>query len=106
MKLFPDKSTSWKLWGVLLLSVQPAACSSIAAWWYSTLSAPQVIQYDNTTGHIYYSLCNSNNTPIFPGNDTAALPLDLKRFPPMNGTSVAATGYQTDGKYIVRDKVA
>jgi hypothetical protein len=50
--------------------------------------------YDDTSQQIYYSLCNSNNTPIFPADSTATFELD---FPPMKGTQIAGTGYQLNG---------
>ncbi|KAK6076793.1 hypothetical protein SCUP515_05295 [Seiridium cupressi] len=55
--------------------------------------------YDQTSGKILYSLCNSNSTPIFPANETAAFDLD-PNFPPMNGTSVAGTGYMLQNSYV------
>ncbi|KAM0809059.1 hypothetical protein AB5N19_09402 [Seiridium cardinale] len=72
---------------------------SISTWWYPEALAPQVIMYDQTSGKILYSLCNSNSTPIFPANETAAFDLD-PNFPPMNGTSVAGTGYMLQNSYI------
>lgn len=72
-----------------------SACAGpISTWWYDGLSAPQVAMYDSASGNIFYSFCNSDTTPIFPANETAAFALDSK-YPPLNGTSVAGIGYQT-----------
>ncbi|KAI1874053.1 uncharacterized protein JN550_002632 [Neoarthrinium moseri] len=49
--------------------------------------------YDNETNKIYYSLCNSVGTPIFPFDDSAALSLP---FPPLKGTKITGTGYKND----------
>lgn len=74
-------------------------CGSLTAW-NNGLSAPQLVMYDSATGQIFYSLCNSDGIPTFPVNDTAAFHLDI---PPVNGTSVAGTGYEEEGHYVVRD---
>ena len=63
---------------------------SIDAWLVDALQAPQVVMYDDASGSILYSLCNSSGTPVFPGDSSAAF--DLK-FPPLNGTGVAGFGY-------------
>lgn len=67
--------------------------------WYTGLGAPQLAMYNQSAGKIFYSLCNSNSTPIFPANDTAAFHLDI---PPANNTSIAGTGYESDGHNVVR----
>lgn len=70
--------------------------------WYTGLGAPQLAMYNQSAGKIYYSLCNSNSTPIFPANDTAAFHLDI---PPANNTSIAGTGYESDGRNVVRNSL-
>lgn len=72
----------------------PACGSSLASWWlnYDPDLAPAVAKYDNGTGKIYYSLCNSVKTPVFALNDSTTLDLDA-RYPPLSGTSIAGVGY-------------
>ncbi|KAH8671500.1 hypothetical protein BX600DRAFT_548465 [Xylariales sp. PMI_506] len=50
--------------------------------------------YDDATNGIYYALCNSNSTPVFPADNTAKFELD---FEPMKGTNVAGVGYEANG---------
>ncbi|KAK7737869.1 hypothetical protein SLS53_006246 [Cytospora paraplurivora] len=49
-------------------------------------------KYDDATGKVYYSLCNSIKTPVFAFNDTTTFDFDV-RYPPLNGTSIAGVGY-------------
>lgn len=73
---------------------KPVSGSSLTSWWlnYAPDLAPAVAKYDNTTGKIYYSLCNSIITPVFAFNDSTTLGLD-DRYPPLSGTSIAGLGY-------------
>ena len=73
---------------------RPSSGSSLASWWlnYDPDLAPAVAKYDNNTGKIYYSLCNSIKTPVFAYNDSTTLDLDA-RYPPISGTSIAGVGY-------------
>lgn len=84
------------LWSLLCEVVWGRSLSA----WSTGLGAPQVIMFDDDTGKIFYSLCNSNSTPIFPADDTAAFHLEIE---PAEGTSVAGTGYQDDGRNKVED---
>ncbi|KAI1138650.1 hypothetical protein F5Y05DRAFT_418872 [Hypoxylon sp. FL0543] len=69
-----------------------AVAGSIAAW-LTGLGAPQIIMQDDTTGKIFYSLCNSNGSaPIFPANASASFEID-SIYAPKNGTSLAGTGW-------------
>ncbi|KUI74188.1 hypothetical protein VM1G_10038 [Cytospora mali] len=76
------------------LLTRPASGSSLTSWWlnYDPDLAPAIAKYDNVTGKIYYSLCNSIKTPVFALNDSTALDLDA-RYPPLSGTSIAGVGY-------------
>ncbi|KAI8625214.1 hypothetical protein F5Y19DRAFT_489890 [Xylariaceae sp. FL1651] len=81
------------LWtGVFLV---PAKAASIAAW-YTGQGAPQVIMQDDTTGQVLYSLCNSNDTTVFPANASASFTFDSS-MAPKNGTSLAGVGYPQNG---------
>lgn len=89
---------------LLWLLLRPVHASSIATWWYESASAPQVMQYDQQTGRIYYSLCNSNSTPVFALNDSTALPWH-DGVPPISGTSIAGLGYLDGDLVPVRNPV-
>ena len=71
---------------------------AIDAWIVEGLEAPQVVMYDDATGNIYYSLCNSSGTPVWPGDNSTAFDL---RFAPMNGTGVAGFGYTQEENGVV-----
>lgn len=66
--------------------------NAIASWWVDTDQeyAPQIFKYNETTGGIYASLCNSISKPIFAENDTTALETEIA---PIAGTSIASLGY-------------
>lgn len=66
--------------------------NAIASWWVDTEEeyAPNVFKYNETTGGIYASLCNSVSTPIFAENDTTALETEIS---PIAGSSIASLGY-------------
>ncbi|KAK7957318.1 uncharacterized protein PG986_006540 [Apiospora aurea] len=81
---------------VLQLILQHAQASQIAAYWNGGFKAPQVIMYDSASDSILYSLCNSKDTPIFPGDKSAAFPLQ-SRFPPLPGTHVSVIAYEDRG---------
>ncbi|KAK8050869.1 hypothetical protein PG993_002254 [Apiospora rasikravindrae] len=81
---------------VLQLCIRHAQASQIAAYWNGGFKAPQVIMYDSASDSILYSLCNSKDTPIFPGDKLAAFPLQA-RFPPLPGTHVSVIGYEDRG---------
>ena len=85
------------LWLVFCEAVLGRSLSS----WFTGLGAPQLIKYDDDTGKIFYSLCNSNSTPVFPEDDTAALHLEI---PPAKGTSVAGAGYVDEGRNLVSER--
>ncbi|KUI58459.1 hypothetical protein VP1G_05728 [Cytospora mali] len=76
------------------LLTRPASGSSLTRWWlnYDPDLAPAIAKYDNVTGKIYYSLCNSVRTPVFALNDSTILDLSA-RYPPLSGTSIAGVGY-------------
>lgn len=77
-----------------LLAFAPAVVrgNAIASWWVDTdeLYAPQVFQYNLTTGKIYSSFCNSVSEPIFARNDTTALETTIS---PIANSSIASLGY-------------
>lgn len=77
---------------LVVLWLVPGSVYGIAinAWLVDALEFPQVVMHDDVTGRIFYSLCNSSDAPIFPGDESAAF--DLK-YPPLNGTGVAGFGY-------------
>ena len=64
----------------------------MAAWF--TDQGPQLVRQDVTTGNILYSMCNSNNTPVFPSSPPMSLDL---RHPPLDGTALTGAGYITNG---------
>lgn len=76
------------LTALLLLPSVKVAADAIAAWYGGGLQAPQVAMWDEAQGKMFYSLCNSNGTPIFPYNDDYALQLDQK---PIRNTNVAGS---------------
>ncbi|KAK8029288.1 hypothetical protein PG991_006344 [Apiospora marii] len=51
--------------------------------------------YDGASDSILYSLCNSQDTPIFPADKSAAFELQ-PQFPPYPGTHVSVIGYIGD----------
>jgi hypothetical protein len=60
----------------------------MAAWW--TDIGPSFVMQNATTGLLTHSLCNSNNTPIYPVDP----PLSFETtYAPRNGTSLAAAGW-------------
>ena len=71
---------------LLLLSL--ATAGAVAAWYGGDLHAPQIAMWDEAQGKMFYSLCTSNGTPIFPYNDDYALQLNQK---PIRNTSVAGS---------------
>ncbi len=75
---------------------------SIHSWLVEALGAPQIVMYDDDTGNIFYSLCNSSGTPVFPADSSAAFNL---KYPPLNGTGLAGFGY-SDGTNVVVSKAA
>ena len=54
--------------------------------------------YDDATGNIFYSLCNSTDIPVFPADDSAAF--DLK-FAPLSGTGLGGMGYMEKDHLVV-----
>ncbi|KAH9909641.1 hypothetical protein F4778DRAFT_775556 [Xylariomycetidae sp. FL2044] len=60
------------------------------------IGAPQLIAQDGASGMIFHSLCNSKDTPVFPNNSSAALPIDHSQLP-KNGTGLSGIGYVQDG---------
>ncbi|KAK8059156.1 hypothetical protein PG996_009086 [Apiospora saccharicola] len=83
---------------ILQLFIRYARASQIAAFTNGGYKVPQVIMYDGASDSILYSLCNSQDTPVFPGDKSAAFELQ-PQFPPYPGTHVSVIGY-TDGKGI------
>ncbi|KAI1505631.1 hypothetical protein F5X99DRAFT_404665 [Biscogniauxia marginata] len=82
----------WVLW------LESAVAGSIATW-FTGDGAPQVIVQDDATGKIYYSLCNSDGTSVFPGTDSEVFAFD-DSLAPKNGTSLAGVGYVSDGSAV------
>jgi hypothetical protein len=75
---------------LLLLLWGAAQCCSAAidAWW--TQMGPQIIRQNATTGAIMYSMCNSNDTPIWPTDP----PLEFNlTYTPKNGTALTGQGW-------------
>lgn len=89
---FGDGSNIIPAWGLVVFCLVPGLVNGIAisAWLVDALESPQVVMHDDVTGKIFYSLCNSSGTPVFPGDASAAF--DLK-YPPLNGTGVSGFGY-------------
>lgn len=77
---------------ILLFGTGPAHGSTIASWWVDTDEeySPQVFKYNETTGKIYSSLCNSVTKPVFAQNDSTAIDLTIT---PRTGTNIASLGY-------------
>ncbi|KAK8127248.1 hypothetical protein PG984_008356 [Apiospora sp. TS-2023a] len=80
---------------ILQLCLRHAHASQIAAFTRNGWNVPQVVMYQSDTESILYSLCNSIDTPVFPGNATAAFLLP-DQYPTLPGTHVSVVGY-TDG---------
>jgi hypothetical protein len=78
-------------WLNLFLAVVHAG--SVAAW-TTGRDAPQIMVQDDDSGKILYSFCNSNETAIFPANETRSLTFDIE---PKKGTSLAGIGYVDAG---------
>ncbi len=77
---------------VLLLLVAVESCSAtITAWWVSgpQTSGPQFIR-SSPSGVLTYSMCNVNNTPIFPDNPPLQLPVVSQ---PKNNTALSGQGW-------------
>ncbi|KAK7998337.1 hypothetical protein PG989_006377 [Apiospora arundinis] len=77
------------------LCLQCAQASQIAAFINGGYKAPQVAMYDSASDSILYSLCNSKDVPVFPGDKSAAFELQ-PQFPPTPGTHVSLIGYADD----------
>lgn len=71
---------------VLSVLAGHATANAISAFFSKDLPAPQVMMYEK--GKIYHSLCNSQDTPVFPYDDTAILSLKQK---PIENTDIAIT---------------
>ena len=71
---------------------------AIDAWLVPDFGAPQLVMHDDATGNIFYSLCNSTGTPVFPADDSTAF--DLK-YAPLNGTGLAGFGYMEGDHAVV-----
>ncbi|RYP76310.1 hypothetical protein DL769_003650 [Monosporascus sp. CRB-8-3] len=83
----------------LWLSPRSVDAASVDAWLVPELATPQVVVYDDYSGNVYYSLCNSSGTPVFPGDESATFEL---RFTPLNGTSVVGFGYINDDRVVAQ----
>lgn len=79
---------------LLLIAPNDVNGNAIASWWVSSDEeyAPQIFKYNETTGKIYASLCNSQDTPIFAQNDSTALRTTIT---PIPNTSIASFGYMS-----------
>ncbi|KAJ9155273.1 Protein crumbs 3 [Pleurostoma richardsiae] len=85
---FSFRSLPAQLVPLLLGAVQTCSAGRLAAWW--TDIGPQVLVQNTSTTAIMYSMCNSNNTPIFPTDPPNLLSLSYQ---PRNGTAVAGVGW-------------
>lgn len=56
---------------------------------------------NQTTGQLAYSLCTSNNTPVFPLGDGQKNIFDTSDLPPRPGSSIAGQGYLNGQKVMV-----
>ncbi|KAI3321769.1 hypothetical protein HD806DRAFT_545474 [Xylariaceae sp. AK1471] len=81
--------TVLSVWSSIFLALVDAG--SIAAW-TTGQGAPQVMVQDDDTGKILYSLCNSNETAVFPANESRSLMFDDNLWP-KKGTNLAGIGY-------------
>ncbi|KAI0143710.1 hypothetical protein GGR57DRAFT_342454 [Xylariaceae sp. FL1272] len=74
------------------------AAGSLAAWRIakSSVNATQVIMQDDTTGQILYSLCTSDATPVFTGNESESFSFNNTALVPKRGTSLTGHGYIDD----------
>jgi hypothetical protein len=82
-------------WLLLAAWVQPSYSSALYA--YATDRTTQVGIQDISTGNIYYSNCNSEDTPIFPLDKPNVLDTENT---PRNGTALAAVGWWDTQKII------
>ncbi|KAI1075630.1 hypothetical protein F5B20DRAFT_375073 [Whalleya microplaca] len=83
------------MWTSVCLFVKMAAAGSMASW-RTGPEAPQIIMQDDATGKIFYSLCNSEQEPIFPANESIAFEIDNSQLP-KPGTQLGGSGYQENG---------
>lgn len=88
MSMFPRRTSFAMIWLLLVAWVQPSYSSALYA--YATERTVQIGAQDPATGKIYYSSCNSEDTPIFPLDKPNIL--DAKQTP-RNGTALAAAGW-------------
>ncbi|KAH6949182.1 hypothetical protein DER45DRAFT_513460 [Fusarium avenaceum] len=82
-------------WLLLVAWIQPTYSSALYA--FATDRTTQVGIQDPATGKIYYSSCNSEDTPIFPLDKPNVLDTDNK---PRNGTALAGAGWWDTQKII------
>ncbi|CAG2001901.1 unnamed protein product [Fusarium graminearum] len=83
-------------WLLLLVAwVQPSYSSALYA--YATDRTTQVGIQDTATGKIFYSNCNSEDTPIFPLDKPNVLDTENT---PRNGTALAGVGWWDNTKII------
>ncbi|KAI1824626.1 hypothetical protein F4861DRAFT_548532 [Xylaria intraflava] len=79
-------------WLILFLALVDAG--SIASW-TTGRDVPQVMVQDDDTGKIFYSLCNSNGTVVFPTNESRSLTFD-RGLEPRKDSSIAGIGFVDD----------
>ncbi|KAI1438232.1 hypothetical protein GGR50DRAFT_691405 [Xylaria sp. CBS 124048] len=71
---------------------------TIASWTMGR-DVPQIMAQDDDTGMIFYSLCNSNGTAVFPGNESRSLTFD-HGLTPKKASGLAGVGY-VDGQGVI-----
>lgn len=88
---------------LLLIAPDDVNGNAISSWWVKTDEdyAPQIFKYNETTGKIYASLCNSQDAPIFAQNDSTALQTTVS---PISNTSIASFGYLSGSTLEVKKK--
>ncbi|ORY67276.1 uncharacterized protein BCR38DRAFT_153959 [Pseudomassariella vexata] len=82
-------SPRWFLLPTIWLLAGRVSSGALAAWW--TEIGPSVMMQDDKTGDIRYSLCNSQDTPIFPENKSITVP--LFQYAPKNGSDLTGAGW-------------
>lgn len=88
---------------LLLFAPNDVNGNAITSWWVKTdeVYAPQIFKYNETTGKIYASLCNSQDAPVFAQNDSTALQTTIA---PISNTSIASFGYLSGSTLEVKQK--
>ncbi|KAI8633263.1 hypothetical protein F5Y19DRAFT_471532 [Xylariaceae sp. FL1651] len=65
--------------------------------WTTDRQRSHIMMQDDTTGKFFYSLCNYNNTLVFPADESASLTFEDDWARPKKRTGLAAVGFVVNG---------